>query len=151
MGERLIEEISDYLNEYDDEGAGRWLAGSSHLVSHIASSPELRSLLGITESCPNCPPTSRCGIRKTVTALASRGHVIVRAEQMSDKEAPIPNAFHAGIGDLDPVKNQCHLVLNPELMDPNSFAHVIGDLFLDWVHGELTEGDHGGSSVKYAR
>jgi hypothetical protein len=144
FSECLIEEVCEYLNEYDDDGAGHWLAGTPELVHQIATSPELRSLLGITAGCPNCPPTSPCGVRKTLLALASRGHVIVRAPQSAGNDSTIPNAFHAGIGVAAEIGKKCHLILNPELMDPKCFPHIIGDLFLEWLHRELIPAETGG-------
>lgn len=131
--ERLIEEIAEYLNEYDDEGAGRWLAATSDLVMQVSESPELRSLLGIAASCQKCPPASPCGIRKTLLALGKRGHVIVH----SAKDVEIPNAFHAGIDSQPETAMHCHISLNPELMNPGCFAPIIGDVFLEWLHCQL--------------
>lgn len=133
FGGRLIEEITDYLNEYDDDGAGRWLAATSDLVVQVSESPELRRLLGIEASCQNCPPESPCGIRKTLSALGKRGHVIVHSTQ----EGEIPGAFHAGIDSEPDTATRCHISLNPELMKPACFAPIIGDVFLEWLHCQL--------------
>ena len=95
--EGLIEGIAAYLNEFDDEGAGRWLPATAPLVVGISGNANLRRLLGMQDSCPNCPPTGPCGIRKTLAALGKRGHVIFRSIPPPDKEPDIPNAFHAAI------------------------------------------------------
>jgi hypothetical protein len=137
FSERLIEEIADYLNEYDDDDAGCWLGATSDLVQQVSIDSNLRELLGIADGCPNCPPTSPCGTRKTLAALGNRGHVIFRNLSGSDQELDLPFAFHAGIGSSTDVAVKCHLVLNPDLMDPASLAHIVGDIFLEWLHREL--------------
>jgi hypothetical protein len=137
FSERLIEEIAEYLNEYDDDDAGCWLAATADLVQKVSLDSNLRELLGTAEDCPNCPPTSPCGTRKTLVALGERGHVIFRDLTTPDKELDLPLAFHAGIGTSAADATKCHLVLNPNLMDPASLAHIIGDIFLEWLHREL--------------
>lgn len=137
FSDHLIEEIADYLNEYDDDDAGCWLAATHDLVSHVSADDHLRKLLGTDGSCLNCPPTSPCGIRKTLAALGRRGHVIFRDVSPPDKELELTHAFHAGIGNETKDCGKCHLVLNPDLMDPASLAHIIGDVFLEWLHREL--------------
>jgi hypothetical protein len=135
--DRLIAEIADYLNEYDDDDAGCWLGATSDLVRQVSVDRNLRDLLGIGDGCPNCPPTSPCGTRKTLVALGNRGHVIFRNLTGPENELDLPSAFHAGIGSSTDAAVKCHLVLNPQLMDPASLAHIIGDIFLEWLHREL--------------
>jgi hypothetical protein len=135
FSDRLIEDVAVYLNEYDDEGGGRWLAATSELVLKVSGNRDLRQLLGMAENCPNCPPSGPCGIRKTLTALGQRGHVIFRAAVPPGKNLELPNAFHAGIGSGSVAK--CHLILNPDLMAPGSIANIIGDVFLEWLHRNL--------------
>lgn len=137
FNDRLIEEIADYLNEYDDDDAGCWLAATHDLVQQVSMAEHLRQRIGIPDPCPNCPPTSPCGIRKTLAALGQRGHVIFRDVVPPAKELELPHAFHAGIGNQPGDAVKCHLVLNPDLMDPSSLAHIIGDVFLEWLHREL--------------
>ncbi|RYD49742.1 MAG: hypothetical protein EOP85_01035 [Verrucomicrobiaceae bacterium] len=131
VAEDLVPRISEYLNEYDADGAGGWLAVTQELLAHVSRSPDLRILLGMADPCPNCPPAGPCGIRKTQTAIGLRGHVVLHAVTHSGKAPELPNAFHAGIG-TGPEK--CHVVLDPELMDPSALAHIIGDVFLEWLH-----------------
>ncbi len=135
--DRLLEEIADYLNEYDDDDAGCWLAATSGLVVQISEDAHLRQLLGMSDPCPDCPPTGPCGIRKILSTLGERGHVIIRGSTPPDKKLDLPHAFHAGIGNQPGSAMKCHLVLNPELMDPGSLAHIIGDVYLEWLHREL--------------
>lgn len=131
IGEHLVPRISEYLNEYDDDGAGRWLSATPELLLHVSGNPDLRRLLGMADPCPNCPPSGACGVRKTQTAIGLRGHVVFHAVSHSGKVPELPDAFHAGIGTRP---GKCHLVLDPELMDPAALAHIIGDVFLEWLH-----------------
>jgi hypothetical protein len=130
----LIDEIAEYLNEYDADDAGRWLAATSDLVLRISASMDSRKLLGMADPCPNCPPDSACGVRATLAALGRHGHVVFRAEAPKGKSLDLPVAFHAGIGQSDCGCGNCHLVLNPDLVQPRSIAHIVSDVFLDWHH-----------------
>lgn len=131
IGDELVPGIAGYLNEYDGDSAGRWLAATPDLILQVSENPDLRKMLGMDSPCPNCPPSGPCGIRKTQAALGLRGHVVFQAITHAGKVPELPDAFHAGIG-VRPGK--CHLVLNPELMDPASLVHIIGDVFLEWLH-----------------
>lgn len=134
FSDRLIEEIATYLNEYDDDGAGRWLSATSELVRQVSANPNLRQLLGLGKSSPNFSPEGPCDLRKALTALGQRGHVIFRSVSPPIKALDLPEAFHAGIGNgLGPTR-KCHLVFNPDLMDTDSIGHIIGDVFLEWLH-----------------
>ena len=131
----LLGDIADYLNEYDGDGAGRWLAATPDLVRRISESPDSRRLLGMADPCPNCPPASSCGIRKTLEALARHGHVVFRVG--AERAPDLPEAFHAGIGADDCGCARCHLILNPDLVHPRNLAHLVSDVFLDWHHEEF--------------
>jgi hypothetical protein len=63
--------------------------------------------------------------------------VILRESNPPDKKLALPHAFHAGIGNQSGHTMKCHLVLNPALMDPGSLAHIIGDVYLEWLDREL--------------
>ena len=54
---RLSAGIAAYLNEYDDDGDGRWLAVPSDLVPMIADDPGHRSLLGLASEAEHDLPT----------------------------------------------------------------------------------------------
>lgn len=137
FGEQLIEEVANYLNEYDDDGAGCWLAATSELVQVISKDDNLESLLGMAKSSRKRATPGAGGFAKTLAALGGRGHVIFRNLIPPAKPLELPLAFHAGIGNPCGDASKCHLVLNPELMDPASLAHIIGDVFLEWLHREL--------------
>ena len=130
----LIQEITDYLNEYDDDGDGRWLPASPQLVEKIAHDANHRRLLGLEEL--PAPTADESETRNILAALGQRGHVVFRSPDNSADEPGIANAFHAGVGSSGEITGDCHLTLNPELMGQNCIAHVIGDVFLEWVHCE---------------
>ncbi len=136
----LVGEIVEYLNEYDGEGDGRWLAATSDLVRSIAESPDSRRLLGMAESCSECPPESPCDIRRTLTALGCHGHVVFRSETTREKPLDLPAAFHAGVGSDHCGRDECHLVLNPGLVQAHSIAHMVSDVFLDWHQETIRTG-----------
>lgn len=130
----LIQEITDYLNEYDDDGDGRWLPASPQLVEKISHDENHRRLLGLKDLPATEPNDAEAEIRNTLCALGQRGHVVFRSPGFSDDQLGIANAFHAGVGANGEISGECHLVLNPELMDQSCIAHVIGDVFLEWLH-----------------
>jgi hypothetical protein len=128
--DELIFEITDHLNEYDDDGDGRWLPAYPLLVEKISKDSNHRRLLGLDE----LPPTPADDTRATFRALGQRGHIVLRSPSETQEVADIDNAFHAGIGRPAEISSNCHFILNPELMDRNCIAHVIGDVFLEWLH-----------------
>jgi hypothetical protein len=132
--EPLIQDISDYLNEYDDDGDGRWLPATRDLVGKVSVDSNHRRLLGMTETAPPQPDDAE--FQKTLAALGRRGHVVFQAPDVIGEELKLSNTFHAGIGAAGEIHDDCHLILNPELMDGNCIAHVIGDVFLEWLHCE---------------
>ena len=134
FSERFIAEIADYLNEYDDDGAGHWLSATTRLVSQITDSPELRRLLGIDETRAKNQPAGSCRVNNTLDALGHRGRVIFQAPSTVGDPVQLTRAFHVGIGTGIPDASQCHLILNPELMDSDLVARVIGDVFLEWLN-----------------
>jgi hypothetical protein len=133
--DRLIQDISEYLNEYDDEGDGRWLPATPELVEKVARDPSHRRLIGLPDDSCRQPAGSQPDLAKTLAALGKRGHVVFRTPGLTDAELGINNAFHAGVGPIDETSD-CHLILNPDLMGRKCIAHIIGDVFLEWLHCE---------------
>lgn len=133
----LIQDIADYLNEYDDDGDGRWLPAHPELVAKIARDANHRRLLGLPELDGHDAGDAQSGYRKTLTGLVQRGHVIFRSPGVSDEELDLANTFHAGVGNARMISEKCHLILNPDLMDQKCIAHIIGDVFLEWLHCEM--------------
>ena len=135
--DHLIKEITEYLNEYDDDGDGRWLPATEELVEKIAKDPSHRRLLGMNGNGLSDPRELRNEFTKTLTALGQRGHVVFRSPGVPDHELSLVNTFHAGVGSAADIHDKCHLILNPELMDEKCIAHIIGDVFLEWLHCEM--------------
>lgn len=133
--ELLIQEISDYLNEYDDAD-GRWLPATPELVAKIARDSNHRRLLGLPDGAEADAPGSQPDPASTLTALGQRGHIIFRSPGLGDEELGLVNTFHAGVGGTGEITEDCHLILNPVLMDRKCIAHIIGDVFLEWLHCE---------------
>jgi hypothetical protein len=53
----------------------------------------------------------------------------------------IRDGFHVGIGSR--IGCPCHLIFDPDLLGPESIAHMVGDIFLDWLarqHASTLEG-----------
>jgi len=136
----LIQEISDYLNEYDDEGDGRWLPATPELVEKVARDPNHRRLLGLPGTMDGAAE-SLTDINRALASLGQRGHVVFRSPGLDDCELGIPSAFHAGVGAAGEITAACHLTLNPDLMGQKCIAHVIGDVFLEWLHCDTQRGD----------
>lgn len=132
--ELLIQEISDYLNEYDDDGEGSWLPATPELVGKVSRDQNHRRLLGMSENPANQAEESE--LLKTLAALGQRGHVVLRAPSLPNEDLKLANTFHAGVGTVGEIQDECHLILNPELMDQKCIAHVIGDVFLEWLHSD---------------
>lgn len=126
----LILDIAQYLNEYDDDGDGRWLPASDELVRKIARDANHRRLLGLDEE----PDDTTSGCRKILGALGGRGHVVFRWPGVTDDELDLADTFHAGVG--HGLQDRCHIIVDPELMDARCVARVIGDVFLEWLHCE---------------
>lgn len=130
--ERLLIEITDYLNEYDDDGEGRWLAACPDLIRKISADVSHRQLLGLHDAppCDNNEPEDITILR----LLSARGHVVLLAPDAVEIPLELPNTFHAGVGGGWGTLGACHLILNPKLMDRKCIAHIIGDVFLEWRH-----------------
>lgn len=134
--DHMIRDITDYLNEYDDDGDGRWLPATEELVLKISRDTSHRRLLGMEENGAPEPDDSRAEFRKTLTALGQRGHVVFHSPGVPDRDLSLANTFHAGVGSGPVIAEKCHVILDPDLMDPKCIAHIIGDVFLEWLHCE---------------
>ena len=132
---RLILEIADYLNEYDDDGDGRWLPATEELVDKISQDANHRQLLGMEDQDGSTDPANE--FQKTLSALGQRGHVVFRSPGVPEDQLDLANTFHAGIGETGEIREKCHIILNPSLMDQKCIAHIIGDVFLEWLHCEM--------------
>ena len=136
----LIRDIADYLNEYDDEGDGRWLPATPDLVEKIVLDERHRRLLGMRRTGAGKAGDPQAEYRETLAGLGRRGHVVFRWPGVADEAPDLANAFHAGIGPPHKIPGECHLILNSELMDQKCIAHIIGDVFLEWLHRAMHRG-----------
>jgi hypothetical protein len=134
---RLIQDVAEYLNEYDDDGDGRWLPATAEMVEKISQDANHRRLLGMDESGFPNDADPQVEFQKTLTALGQRGHVVFRSPGVPAENLNLANTFHAGVGNPRNIPETCHLVLNPELMDQKCIAHIVGDVFLEWLHCEI--------------
>ena len=139
--DKLIQEISEYLNEYDDEGDGRWLPATDELVEKVARDPSHRQLLGLPELAATADGGDSPDVTKSLGSLGQRGHVVLRSHGLDDVMLGLENAFHAGVGMQSEAGAVCHVILNPELMGQKCIAHIIGDIYLEWLHCETQRGE----------
>lgn len=137
--EPMIREIANYLNEYDDDGDGRWLPATPELIEKILRDPNHRRLLGMHESAPTSESDLPTEAQKTISAIGQRGHVVLNYPGVPDQSLDLANTFHAGIGSAAAIGDDCHLILNPKRMDEKCIAHVIADVFLEWLHCEMRQ------------
>jgi len=133
----LIRDIAAYLNEYDDDGDGRWLPATPDLVEKIASDAHQRRLLGLKEWAAHEAGAPQTAYRKTLASLGQRGHVVFRAPVGGNAPPRLANTFHAGVGRARELPTTCHLILNPELLEQKCIAHIVGDVFLEWLHRQM--------------
>lgn len=138
LSNAIITELADYLNEYDDDGNGGWLAATPELVTTLTRDDNHRQLLGLPEAID--PHHQSANHRAALASLTQRGHIVFRAPS-PDRDATSPaNAFHAGVGKPAEIRKNCHLILNSALLAQNCIAHIIGDVFLEWLHCDLRRG-----------
>lgn len=131
MHPELSGEIADYLNQYDEDSRGRWIAMHPSLIEAIARDASQRRLLGMADPCPNCPPAGPCGLRKVVRALAGHGHIVIDSPHAPVAADAAINVFHVS---LEPGHDGCHLQLNPDCFRNHILAPIIGDVYLEWLN-----------------
>lgn len=134
FGSDLAPRLANHLNEYDDSSEPAWLDVSTTLLTAIASDANHRQLLGIGEGCPNCPPTGPCGLKKILTALATRGRVILDSPLAAAATRGVESVFHAGIGLPPDALDECHVIINPGRFPEHCIPAVVGDVFLEWLN-----------------
>lgn len=138
VDEDLVEKIAGYLNEYDEEGEGRWLAATNSLVRTIAEDAFLRQLVGLEYDMPRELAESPVSRSLTFDALSRRGYVIGCPPTSDAIDPSAARFFQVGVGDMEP--RLCHMVLNPEKISDQHMAPIIGDVFLEWLHGRHAPG-----------
>ncbi|MBC8127774.1 MAG: hypothetical protein H8M99_11600 [Gloeobacteraceae cyanobacterium ES-bin-144] len=105
-------------------------------MKKITQDSNHRRLLGMDETVDESSD-SQLEFLKTLSALGRRGHVVFRSPEGPDEGLALGRTFHAGIGNAQGPNEHCHLILNPKLMHPKAMAHIIGDVFLEWLHWEI--------------
>jgi hypothetical protein len=136
LSPRLSSGIVSYLNEYDDDGDGRWLAVQPDLVPLIADDPSHRHLLGLKDEAESYLPTNPFGIQRALAALAVRGHVVLDSPLASAATRGFRNVFHVGIGLPPDSLAECHIILNPGLFQVSCLPQIVGDVFLEWLNSQ---------------
>ena len=136
LGTRLALGIAAYLNEYDDDGNGRWLAVPAELVPLIADDPTHRHLLGLDEAAESCLLTSPFGMQQALTAMAARGYVVLDSPLAAAATHRLKNVFHVGFGLPPDGLAECHMILNPALFHGSCLPQIVGDVFLEWLNCE---------------
>lgn len=131
--EPIVSAVAEYLNEYDDSCDGRWLAVTRDLVGRIAIDSANQRLLGVKVGIDEVPRDAATASREVVIALCSRGHIVMAAPATMPPETDNPGVFHVGVGCTSKLVQRCHMTLNPVLIDPECAAHIIGDVFLEWL------------------
>ncbi len=130
----LIQEIADHLNEYDDDGDGRWLPATPELVEKVRQDPSLRRLLGLEDGVLSAGADLQADYGKTLAAIEHRGRVVCLSPGAPSVDPDFADTFHAGIGPASAIHEKCHLILDPDLLDQKCIAHIVGDVFLEWLH-----------------
>lgn len=128
-------EVAVHLNEFDEEADRKWIHISTDLLLTLAADPAQRRLLGVADPCPNCPPTSPCGVRKVLTALSKRGHVVINHPLSFEAVPDHPLGFRASIGLPADEAARYDLIVNPARFQARCIAPLIADSFLEWDAG----------------
>lgn len=135
LSPKLAHGIASYLNEFDADSDGRWLAVPPDLVPLIAEDPNHRDLLGLTtEPEHQGLPTSPYAIQKAIAALATIGYVVLDSPLATAATCRLKNVFHVGFGLPPDSLAECHIILNPALFHASSLPQIVGDIFLEWLN-----------------
>ncbi|WP_193214605.1 hypothetical protein [Luteolibacter marinus] len=133
----LAAAVAGHLNEFDEDGGGRWTGFVPELLEQISATPAQRSLLNLGEGCRNCPPNSACGRRKVLEVLARRGNAVLEGMLAVEASANLSNIFRVSLGPAPNDGKGFHLVLQPDLFSERSLASIIGDTYLEWAAARL--------------
>jgi hypothetical protein len=126
---RLAHAIADYLNEFDDETGGHWLAFDPAMLDLVVSTPEEIERFGIDRRVGGGGPGM---LKQAIRAIAARGHAVLDTPLAAASTQGLAGSFHVGLGLPAGVLDQCHMILNPRLFGSCCLAPVIGDTFLQW-------------------
>ena len=141
VSDRLVEEISRYLNEYDDEAGGCWLGASRALLGAIAADSNLTRMMDLGGCCgcrggccSKAEPSEDQKQAVILKALAARGHLVFRAPAGHLELPTHARAFHAGIGERDDIADRCHITVDPDMIDTGRLPQIVADVYLEWNH-----------------
>ena len=111
------------------------MPATRELVAKVAQDPNHRRLLHMEGDLPvDCD--SEAEYLNTLCALGMRGHVVLGAPDAECAITRSEHAFHVGLDTGRTIRRTCHMILNPELIEPDSIAHIVGDVFLGWLHSQ---------------
>ena len=136
LSHQLSAGIASYLNEYDDDGDGRWLAVPPDLVPFIAEEVSHRHLFGSGEEAELVASIRPIGVQRVLKAIAARGHVVMDSPLASAATRGLDNVFHVGIGLPPDSLSECHIILNPDLFQIACLPQIVGDVFLEWLNSQ---------------
>ena len=134
LSPQLSAGIASYLNEYDDDGDGRWLAVPADLIPFIAEEVSDRYLYGTAEDPGHAASIRPFGIQSALKTIAARGHVVMDTPLASAATRGLDNVFNVGIGLPPDGLSKCHIILNPDLFQITCLPQIVGDVFLEWFN-----------------
>lgn len=134
VNDKLVESISQYLNEYDDDAQGMWLGAGNELLKRITADPSSRRLLKLPDCVSPDMAHSNQEFLRTLTTLTRRGHLVFRAPDNGEVLFDDPRLFHAGIGSRDQIERPCHIVVDPQMMAIPCIPQMVADVFLEWAN-----------------
>lgn len=120
--------IAPYLNQYDEDSQGRWIAMAPSLIEALAGDASQRRLLGMEEPCPSCPSAGPYELRKVVRALTGHGHIVIDSPHAPVASDTAINVFHIS---LESGRDGCPLQLNQDRFRNQILAPIIGDVYLE--------------------
>jgi hypothetical protein len=131
--------MARYLNEFDEDAGGNWLAFSDTLLQRIAESPTQRSLLSKGASCECTAASERdCShLRETLAALAGRGGAVLTGAESMEASVNREGIFRVWLGYPAETAGTVHLILHPGHFRGDSLPAIIADTFLEWASERL--------------
>jgi len=136
---QLAADIAHHLNQFHDSNSGKWLALPTVLIEAIAADPSQRRLVGVDAACEKCPPTSACGIRKVIAAVAARGNCVLDSVYAAAATIGMTQAFRVSLSN---PQGSWHVRLDPSLFPASCLAPIIGDIYLEWLECHCDDHPH---------
>jgi hypothetical protein len=134
VNDHLIQDVTDYLNEYDDAADGIWLSATNELVQKVANDPSNRRLLGLADLQNQSDANTHTEFLKALVAIGKKGHIVCLSPVSCPDDLQTSKTFHAGVGAADTIHKECHMILNPDRIDQKSIPSIIADVFLEWLN-----------------